>query len=281
MRDSDSTPACCRAESASPAPRPCTRSSSSVPYAMTCPRPPCDRAGRPGSTTLPAAHSVLWTCLTRAVAAIGSYRPDNRLLWLSSAIRGKDTEAQGPVATSMRTSAVSRARRGGPAVVPGRTGPATTALASRRAGLRPAGGPWSLADIVTPWRAAKASDETQAGQADVMGELNAALSGLSFDDLEGVLQHVLTAGSDVGPFEQPPPPSRRHPGRPVVVTYRVRVDLRGPSRRSGAGLNSLPTFISTRSTTSSRPRSAGPTATCTGSAPARTITATTPDRKSV
>jgi len=68
-------------------------------------------------------------------------------------------------------------------------------------------------------------------------------------------------------------PSRRHPGRPDVVTYRVRVDLEGRVRRSGVGSSSLLTFISTRSTPSSRLRSAGPTAICTGLAPARNITA--------
>lgn len=55
-----------------------------------------------------------------------------------------------------------------------------------------------------------------------------ALSGLTPGELQEVLQQVLAAGTvGVDPFERTPPPSRRRPRRPDVVTYRVRVDLKG------------------------------------------------------
>ena len=71
------------------------------------------------------------------------------------------------------------------------------------------------------------SDEAQAGQAGVLAELNAALSGPDSRDLQNVLRRLLTAGLDAGPFEPARPPSRRRPGRSDVVTYRIRVDLKG------------------------------------------------------
>jgi hypothetical protein len=71
------------------------------------------------------------------------------------------------------------------------------------------------------------SDETHGGQVDVAGQLNAALAGLGLSDLQKVLHRLFTAGLGAETSEQTPPPSQRHPGRADVVTYRVRVDLKG------------------------------------------------------
>jgi hypothetical protein len=56
----------------------------------------------------------------------------------------------------------------------------------------------------------------------------AAMSSLTQGQIEGVLQSLLAARAPLPRlFEATPPSSRRRPRRPDVVTYRVRIDLRG------------------------------------------------------
>jgi hypothetical protein len=72
------------------------------------------------------------------------------------------------------------------------------------------------------------SDETSAGRADALREIAEAASGLGPDELQKVLRHLLATGAGrVDALEETPPPSRRRPRRPDVVTYRVRIDLQG------------------------------------------------------
>jgi len=55
-----------------------------------------------------------------------------------------------------------------------------------------------------------------------------AMSGLTLGEIEDAVLRLLTAGRPLSSvFEPPPPPSRRRPRRGDVVTYRVRVDLKG------------------------------------------------------
>ncbi len=55
-----------------------------------------------------------------------------------------------------------------------------------------------------------------------------AMSGLTLGEIEDAVLRLLTAGRPAADlFELPPPPSRRRPRRGDVVTYRVRVDLKG------------------------------------------------------
>lgn len=59
-----------------------------------------------------------------------------------------------------------------------------------------------------------------------LGQLAAAMSGLTMGEIEVTLQGLLTARTPLAAlFEQQPPSSRRRPRRSEVVTYRVRVDL--------------------------------------------------------
>lgn len=68
----------------------------------------------------------------------------------------------------------------------------------------------------------KTPDRPPAG----LGQLAAAVSGLTMGEIEETLQRLLTARTPLaGLFEQQPPPSRRRPRRSGVVTYRVRIDL--------------------------------------------------------
>ncbi len=54
------------------------------------------------------------------------------------------------------------------------------------------------------------------------------MSGLTLGEMEDVLQHALGVQAPLaGLFDQKPPPSRRRPRRAEVVTYRIRIDLRG------------------------------------------------------
>ncbi len=63
---------------------------------------------------------------------------------------------------------------------------------------------------------------------DIMRQFTAAISGMSPGDLHGVLGKLMAAARpDTDPFARAAPPSRRRPRRPDVVTYRVRVDLKG------------------------------------------------------
>lgn len=65
-------------------------------------------------------------------------------------------------------------------------------------------------------------------EAESMRQLTEAISGLGPGELQDVLSRILAAGTaGVDPFERTPPPSRRRPRRPDVVTYRVRIDLMG------------------------------------------------------
>ena len=64
--------------------------------------------------------------------------------------------------------------------------------------------------------------------ADMMRQFTAAVSGMSPGDVQGVLRQLIAAAApDVDPFARAAPPSRRRPRRLNVVTYRVRVDLKG------------------------------------------------------
>jgi hypothetical protein len=64
--------------------------------------------------------------------------------------------------------------------------------------------------------------------ADMMRQFTAAISGMSPGDAQGVLRQLIAAAApDVDPFARAAPPSRRRPRRLDVVTYRVRVDLKG------------------------------------------------------
>jgi hypothetical protein len=66
------------------------------------------------------------------------------------------------------------------------------------------------------------------GAADIIRQFTAAISGSSAGDLQGVLRTLMAAAApDIDPFARAAPPSRRRPRRPDVVTYRVRVDLKG------------------------------------------------------
>ena len=66
------------------------------------------------------------------------------------------------------------------------------------------------------------------GAADMMRQFTAAISGMSPGDVQGVLRQLMAAATpDVDPFARAAPPSRRRPRRLDVVTYRVRVDLKG------------------------------------------------------
>jgi len=70
--------------------------------------------------------------------------------------------------------------------------------------------------------------ETPDGQATDLEQLTAAMSGPAQDEIEDVLQRLLAARRPLADlFDQAPPPSRRRPRRAEVVTYRVRIDLKG------------------------------------------------------
>jgi hypothetical protein len=70
------------------------------------------------------------------------------------------------------------------------------------------------------------SGETPDSPPARLGQLAAAMSGLTLGEMEETLQRLLTARTPLaGLFEQQPPPSRRRPRRSEVVTYRVRIDL--------------------------------------------------------
>jgi hypothetical protein len=71
----------------------------------------------------------------------------------------------------------------------------------------------------------ESSAEDPVGQSGVAGQPDGALSGPGVSDFRDALQRLAAAGRDVDPFERTPPPSRRYPRRPDVLTYRVRVDL--------------------------------------------------------
>ncbi|MFC5260936.1 plasmid pRiA4b ORF-3 family protein [Kribbella qitaiheensis] len=67
-----------------------------------------------------------------------------------------------------------------------------------------------------------------AGQAELLEQFRASLTGLGSDELRKLLPQVLAAAMPgVDPFELPPPPSRRRARRNDVSTYQVRVDLTG------------------------------------------------------
>lgn len=70
--------------------------------------------------------------------------------------------------------------------------------------------------------------ETPDGQTTDLEQLTAAMSGLTLSQIEDVLLSLLavrTPSSSL--FEPTPAPSRRRPRRTDVVTYRVRIDLKG------------------------------------------------------
>jgi hypothetical protein len=61
-----------------------------------------------------------------------------------------------------------------------------------------------------------------------MGQFTTAISGMSLGELRGVLQDLMTASApETGVAGVAAAPSRRRPRRPNVVTYRVRIDLKG------------------------------------------------------
>ena len=68
-----------------------------------------------------------------------------------------------------------------------------------------------------------------AGQAELLEQFKASLTGLSSDELRGLLPQILGAAAmpGVDPFDRPPAPSRRRARREAVTTYQVRVDLTG------------------------------------------------------
>jgi hypothetical protein len=72
------------------------------------------------------------------------------------------------------------------------------------------------------------SRETPDARTVDVEQLMAAMSGLTQGQIEAVLQGPLAARAPLPRiFEMTPPPSRRRPRRPDVVTYRVRIDLKG------------------------------------------------------
>ena len=61
-----------------------------------------------------------------------------------------------------------------------------------------------------------------------MRQFTAAISGMRPDELQGVLRELMAAAAPAtDPFARTAPPSRRRPRRSDIVTYRVRVDLKG------------------------------------------------------
>ena len=73
-------------------------------------------------------------------------------------------------------------------------------------------------------------DGTAAEVDSLLSQLTGAMSGIGPGELQDVLRRVLAGGSvGVDAFWQTTPPSRRRPRRLDVVTYRVRVDLKGTS----------------------------------------------------
>jgi Plasmid pRiA4b ORF-3-like protein len=71
-------------------------------------------------------------------------------------------------------------------------------------------------------------DDSTVEMDNLISRFTETLSGLGPGELQGVLQRVLATGAvGIDPFERTPPPSRRRPRRPDVVTYRVRIDLTG------------------------------------------------------
>jgi hypothetical protein len=63
---------------------------------------------------------------------------------------------------------------------------------------------------------------------DLLQRFAAATSGMTLAELEGLLSQLMAAAvPDIDPFARAAPPSRRRPRRTDVVTYRVRIDLKG------------------------------------------------------
>lgn len=61
-----------------------------------------------------------------------------------------------------------------------------------------------------------------------MREFTAAISGMSASELQGVLRELMaTAAAETAATAVTSVPSHRRPRRPDVVTYRIRVDLKG------------------------------------------------------
>src|SRR6266498_1402544 len=106
------------------------------------------------------------------------------------------------------------------------------------------------------------SDEAPVGMAGEMDAVMAAIRGVDRRDLQGLLQRLLAAGAVAeGLLEGARPPSRRRPRRPDVVTYRVRIDLKGTKPpvcwpRLATSCTTSTTSVMTGSTSSSlKPRS--------------------------
>src|SRR6266480_620860 len=72
------------------------------------------------------------------------------------------------------------------------------------------------------------SHETLGARTIDVEQLMAGMPGLTQGQIEDVLQSLLAARAPLPRlFEATPPPSRRRPRRPDVVTYRARIDLKG------------------------------------------------------
>ncbi len=72
------------------------------------------------------------------------------------------------------------------------------------------------------------SSDDPAGELDVGVLIAEVMAGRSPAELQGLLRSLLAAGTRAGGvLDRPVPASRRRPRRPEVVTYRVRVDLKG------------------------------------------------------
>ncbi len=69
------------------------------------------------------------------------------------------------------------------------------------------------------------SDDAPGNQLADLGDLAAAMSGLTLGEMEETLQKLLAARTPLASLCEQPPPSRRRPRRSEVVTYRVRIDL--------------------------------------------------------
>lgn len=69
----------------------------------------------------------------------------------------------------------------------------------------------------------RATPESQA----LLAQIGAALSGMTQSEIQDALQRLLAAQAPLADLLDQAPPSRRRPRRSDVVTYRVRVDLRG------------------------------------------------------
>jgi hypothetical protein len=135
-----------------------------------------------------------------------------------------------------------------------------------------AGSSQRLLRMVTPMARGGDHDRTTAEVDSLLSQLTGAVSGIGAGELQDVLRRVLDGGSGgVDAFRRSTPPSRRRPRRLDVVTYRVRIDLKGTRPPLWRRLEVASDLFLGISMTLSRPRSAGPTLICIGLVVGRNI----------